>query len=494
MSLETFKNKPYVKLRLQSFMDFGYSDGKLLLRSSFGISPVMVCEKEFYQLVTHLHQGIVREALHDKALKIDGDIAIKLLMFLNNLFKVGFLLLDFEHKDKHLFTMSFGGAPDKLTLTEVAATEQRALSRFAFLRRHEKYGFCVERPLSRVRYFALAPEYKAALMELSEGVELAEIYQRFSGDDLTIMKHWLSLLEQQGFLVSLNEDSSLPDRFNEGDIASAQWDFHDLLFHCNSRLGDNTDDFGGNFPWIGKIPPLPAVRKPWPGTPIPLSKPDIEKDVAQDKPMSWVQLSRASIRYYDDSNPITLEELGHFLYRTARVQRTDTLEVSNFKGDKTPMEITRRPYPTGGASYEHEIYFSVDKCQGLERGMYYYAPEQHAIYLVRDYDKVVGEVFQRAFQATGMQAQAQIVITIAARFQRVNWKYQGLAYSVILKNTGVLYQTMYLVATSMELAPCGIGSGDNQLFAKATGLDPLVEGAVGEFLLGRPGKPPALAK
>jgi hypothetical protein len=48
---------------------------------------------------------------------------------------------------------------------------------------------------------------------------------------------------------------------------------------------------------------------------------------------------------------------------------------------------------------------------------------------------------------------------------------------------------MYCVATAMGLAPCALGAGDPAVFAEATGLDPLVEGTVGEFILGsRPAK------
>jgi SagB-type dehydrogenase family enzyme len=76
-----------------------------------------------------------------------------------------------------------------------------------------------------------------------------------------------------------------------------------------------------------------------------------------------------------------------------------------------------------------------------------------------------------------------IVFTLAARIQRVSWKYQSIAYSLILKNTGVLYQQMYLVATALGLAPCAIGAGDTQVFAQASGLDFTRESSVGEFAL-----------
>jgi nitroreductase len=51
----------------------------------------------------------------------------------------------------------------------------------------------------------------------------------------------------------------------------------------------------------------------------------------------------------------------------------------------------------------------------------------------------------------------------------------------------VLTQTLYLMATEMDLGGCAIGSTNIELFAKLTGLDFWVEGPVGHFALGRPG-------
>jgi len=89
-----------------------------------------------------------------------------------------------------------------------------------------------------------------------------------------------------------------------------------------------------------------------------------------------------------------------------------------------------------------------------------------------------------AVRATDQEVRPQVLIIIAARFQRLSWKYESMAYNIILKNVGVLYQTMYLVATAMDLAPCALGGGDSDLFARAAGLDYYAETSVGEFLLG----------
>ena len=78
-----------------------------------------------------------------------------------------------------------------------------------------------------------------------------------------------------------------------------------------------------------------------------------------------------------------------------------------------------------------------------------------------------------------------MLVTIAARFGRVSWKYSSLAYALILKDVGVLLQTLYLMATDMGLGGCAIGSTNIDLFARMTGIAFHVEGAVGQFALGR---------
>ena len=83
----------------------------------------------------------------------------------------------------------------------------------------------------------------------------------------------------------------------------------------------------------------------------------------------------------------------------------------------------------------------------------------------------------------------QVLITIAARFDRTAWTYSSIAYSLVLKDVGVLTQTLYLMATDIGLGGCAIGSINIDLFAKMTGLEFHVEGPVGQFALGRGRKP-----
>jgi hypothetical protein len=83
-----------------------------------------------------------------------------------------------------------------------------------------------------------------------------------------------------------------------------------------------------------------------------------------------------------------------------------------------------------------------------------------------------------------LSAAPDLLIILSARFHRVSWKYESIPYALILKDVGVILQTMYLVATAMGMAPCALGGGNSVAFSRAAGLDFWLEGSVGEFMLG----------
>jgi SagB-type dehydrogenase family enzyme len=154
--------------------------------------------------------------------------------------------------------------------------------------------------------------------------------------------------------------------------------------------------------------------------------------------------------------------------------------------EATPEGYTRtnRPYPGGGACYELELYLAVNVCEGLLPGLYHYCPKKHQLSKLSGRTPEVERLLERAYYAADERGTPQVLIILAARFQRASWKYSAMAYATVLKNVGVLYQTMYLVATAMGLAPCALGGGDSDVFVAATGGDYYAETSVGEFLLG----------
>ncbi|MEQ8188120.1 MAG: SagB family peptide dehydrogenase [Candidatus Eremiobacterota bacterium] len=344
--------------------------------------------------------------------------------------------------------------------------EKFILSRFALIRR-EKNRFIMESPLSFCRII------------LHNGFDIINfLYKEHTREDiykLTGMeKHtvngFLSLLVNNNFLVKPEEE--------ENNETLQQWEFHDLLFHSRHRIGRHNYPNGATYPFLNKIDPQPAFKKPA-GTGINLFKPDMEKLMTDDYPFSLIVEERESVRSYGDI-PVTVEQLGEFLYRTYRVK-----EVKDSADGGEMYQVTVRPCAGGGACYELEIYPVINKCEGLSSGIYHYDPVNHRLHRLTERNETVEALINRAHVSAVKLCYPEILLIITARFQRVSWKYRGMAYATILKNVGVLYQNMYLIATAMELSPCALGNGDADLFCRAAGLDYLSESPVGEFMLGR---------
>jgi len=193
---------------------------------------------------------------------------------------------------------------------------------------------------------------------------------------------------------------------------------------------------------------------------------------------------RRSIRNHGEP-PISLPELGEFLYHVDRIRTTSDFHLPGPDGKPlATVELSSRPYPSGGAIHELELYLSVHRCLGLEPGLYHYNPFDHSLDRVSGASERVTRLLEAASRSAAIEHTPQVLITLASRFQRMAWKYSAIAYSATLKNVGALYQTMYLVATGMGLAPCALGNGDSDLFAAAAGTSYYEETSIGEFMLG----------
>jgi SagB-type dehydrogenase family enzyme len=346
------------------------------------------------------------------------------------------------------------------------------LSRFAYIRREDD-GYCyLESPLAHARLRLEQAQAASLVYLLARAVTAGELARAAPAEEREQVMGLLTLLVMGNF-ASLTTSQGQP--IVECDAAARLWDFHDLVFHSRSRSGRHDNELGGTYRFVSQLPPQPAVKQAtWPVA-LALFRPDLQRLRLEDPGLTTVLEERTSIRAYGEQ-PITVAQLGEFLYRVARVREIE---------DRGEMgECSRRPYPGAGASYELELYLTVEHCEGLAPGFYWYNPQEHTLSLVRPPAHKTRQLLTDARQAMGSAARPQVLITLAARFQRVSWKYQGLTYALILKDVGVLYATMYLVATAMDLAPCALGAGDSDLFAQLCGTDYLAETSVGEFMLG----------
>ena len=336
------------------------------------------------------------------------------------------------------------------------------LSRFSHLRSSQKAPFIMTSPLLSATFEIKDLNVLSLLYALAEPKSLNALIEEFPHFDQRTIADFFSLLFQADLLSDADQHPSL-----------MYWEFHDLLFHTASRQRSE-QLFGATFRFCPNLPPLRAIPAVKNGQVIPLFKPDLNALIQSDPSLTEVMENRKSVRHHS-ATPITAIQLGEFLYRAARIKNIE-------QGEK--YEFTKRPYPGGGACYELEIYPLVHLCEGLESNLYRYLPDIHSLEVCPADLEKRAHLLKFAAMATGKSELPQIVLLIAARFQRVSWKYESIAYSVILKNAGVLIQTMYLAATAMRLAPCAVGTGNSDVFSQMRGADYYEETTVAEFILG----------
>jgi SagB-type dehydrogenase family enzyme len=336
----------------------------------------------------------------------------------------------------------------------------------------------LESPRAAALFRICDPRLASLLATLSSAQKIGELRKQpgFPGLELIGLLLDCDIL----FKVGKHSDGLRP---SEGDEKLVVWDFHDLLFHTRSTEGRQSSPIGGRYPHVDTIAPPPAVRTPWTGEAI-----DLQKFASAAEPSSFARLlrERHSTRDFDEARPIRLAELARFLESAARVQWRWSEPLDFGGGDLGPeIAYTRRPYPSAGSAYELELYLAVNACEGLPRGFYHYDAERHALVPIPADEHAITLQFEAAQYAMAAPMTPQILFTIAARFDRVSWKYSAIAYSLILKDVGALLQTLYLTATDMNLGGCAIGTGNIELFARMTGQDFHREGPVGQFALGR---------
>jgi SagB-type dehydrogenase family enzyme len=362
---------------------------------------------------------------------------------------------------------------------KLAGTDRIALSRFAYLRRRGN-EMILESPRAGALFRIGDPNIAALLASLAAPQTLSKLRRQdgFPGAEL------FALLVDCRILFKVDAADSDGLRADEGDDNLVLWDFHDLLFHTHSTEGRQANPSGGLYPYVDAMPPPPAVRPRWPGKAIDLQKLLPPPSDVQSPALDLFR-ARHSTRGFDNGHPITLAELSQFLDHTARIKAKWKSRADLGDGSGPMVGYTLRPYPSGGSSYELELYLTVANCDGLARGFYHYDADRHALVPIATRPHDLEAQLGAAVFAMDAPGAPQILITMAARFDRISWKYSAIAYSLVLKDVGVLMQTLYLVATDMGLGGCAIGNNNIDRFARMTGIEFHVEGPVGQFALGR---------
>jgi SagB-type dehydrogenase family enzyme len=377
------------------------------------------------------------------------------------------------------------------------------LSTFAELRTDgNAYG--IESPLALHRVLLHRPEAMLLIGALASPVT-PDALVRSRSPLGPVTGDALEYLAAAGMVVQAGSAGENRPVFAEDtDPALTGWSPVDMMFHTRSTLGRHDHNFGITYP-TGETAPAEPVVKPQGPDYIQLHRPSWDKLCAADPPLTAVIEGRRSMRRHG-ARPLNVTDLGELLYRTARVRSLIGIEQPAQPGDEPAQpgdepaqpdeekgsgyQLSDRPYPSGGACYELEFYVTAGDCEGLARGVYHYDPLGHRLEPVSAEPPAVDELLGCAGVAAAMAQPPPALISMTVRFRRLSWKYEGLAYRMVLVHVGVLIQSLYLVCTAMGLAPCALGSVSIESAARAFGTDWRVEPCVGQFIVGgEPGGP-----
>ncbi|HEY0451223.1 SagB family peptide dehydrogenase [Actinophytocola sp.] len=368
-----------------------------------------------------------------------------------------------------------------LELPKLDAALPIRLSQFAFVRESDG-ELLLESPLSHHRVVLHLPLATWVVGSLGRATTSADIAQGINVAQ-SLVTEIVSYLAATGMVVSGEPGvGDAPPQFPEdADRDLLTWSPHDLLFHSRSRLGRHDDPAGAVFRNAPDMPPLPAVKPVPPGRRFPLYRPDVTASAGTEMSLTDAIETRHSVREFADEGP-SVRQLGELLFRAARVRsQTETVGAGGVR-----YTVSERPYPSVGSLYELDLYLTVDRCDGLPRGIYHYDPQSHALTLINEDAADAGELLDSAMVLTGSYRRPPTLITMTARMGRLSWVYDGICYATTLKHVGVLQQTLYLVATRLGLAPCALATGDSEVATAAFGLDWPAEVSVGEFIVGLP--------
>ena len=277
------------------------------------------------------------------------------------------------------------------------------------------------------------------------------------------------------------------------DAIKAGWNKQDLSFHSHTRR-HIVDRHLEELPprEINRMSPQARNQRIILNT-LSLPKPSID---SQKTDFYQVLQKRKSIRTYKTS-PIAIKALGSLLWHSMHTKEIIICDPALTRS----YEGLLRPVASAGGLHSIELYLCIKQCIGVSPGFYHYDSFNHSLGKMSDLNKPCQNMLEMAVNTTcrapqadsispGQGQQPDVLIVMSTRYERNASLHSktGLAYALILKDTGAIYQQLYLVATALGLAPCGLSFGSSELFEKASGISRQIECSVGEFMVGNPGQ------
>lgn len=296
------------------------------------------------------------------------------------------------------------------------------------------------------REVASAPALLELLHFLDRWRSFRDVTRRFPDVSARSLRRALRLLVKTSHV----HQSDNVERAPRGALASAVWTPEPAFFHFSTRDvpfvridGPREDTTAARD--LRQPPPV----KRYPG------RRHIELPSSQaDGELTRVLRARRTWRQFG-TDPVRRNDLARLLELTWGVQYWVDVPGRPRMALKTS--------PSGGARHSIEAYVLALRIDGLARGLYHYAPDRHALVLLKRgiTPRTVAEYLP--VQEGYPRAAALVIMTSV--FDRVTARYPyARAYRSILVEAGHLCQTFCLVATWLGLAPfCSMAFADSRI-------------------------------
>ncbi|MFH0976013.1 MAG: SagB family peptide dehydrogenase [Spirochaetota bacterium] len=403
-----------------------------------------------HPLIESLIAKWVTEATIDQEASSASNPSVIYYIF-EKLFSLGLLKARCTLNEKSLFSVV--PAPEWQAWQGKLPASAHRLSPCLCLRQNE-HDFILEMPLSQKKCIIHDGRCIIWLMEIVQGSISMPV------NDAARSAFYLALWMMNALICDEDSDPS--------------WEFHDLLFFHHSSIGFHDDATGATCRFKDKSLPEPLL-KAITGFCVSLPEPDERLMKKLNTPFAEVLAKRRSSRNVCGSP--ALEEIGALLFASARIQ--------SVRDDSTHSYfVSLRPSPSGGALHSIEIYLFVRQCTNLESGVWRYDPGRHQVESVAA-DNELFEAYMNSnpYAAGPNTAPPYLRLVMTSRFQRNSWKYEKIAYRLVLQDLGCLYQTISLAAAALGLATCILGAVEAKRLGEIMKLEPLIEPVIGEMML-----------
>lgn len=304
-----------------------------------------------------------------------------------------------------------------------------------------------------LKWNVLAAHLDAPVLLEPEQLELLVGVDRDEWVALSSLSESVCFLVEIGLLIKEADDGGFSQR--DQQLREGRWWTPAAVLHAQSRWQgmDSIQELAerGMDRLDGLIDAL--------GVPPPSGNADgvvHQLPAAENSSLEILLSRRVSCRNFDGDAYVDIEQLSSVLW-SGLGERAAMLHASGAR-------FSKKGCPSAGGLHPVEAYLMLRNVRGMADGLYHYQADKHRLLSLTSKQEVCRQMAMRWVAGQYWFADAQVLVVLAPRFDRLLWKYQKhlKAYRAATLDVGHLSQAMYLSATENGLG-CFVTAAINEI-------------------------------